>query len=278
MTFSSLDIGSTPAARGWFLVALLCACAHTEGAQPSSESGAARRHTPSSGEATPSDTLLSATYAEGKEPDRAHHMQATFWLAVEARNAIISGDLEAAKRAALTLEQHDYSGTLPESWKHWVKQMQKEAGNIAAAGTLSEAAQAVAALSLTCGDCHAQKQQGPDRGREQPMPWRDPPDTVHGRMARHEVGVDQLWSGLVIPSEDSWRAGSVTFTRAPLTRPEQDGTPMDPELARRTEEVRAMAQRARAAKSHAERAQVYGELLSTCGACHRYADVAIDPL
>jgi len=221
----------------------------------------------------PSDTLMSAAYAEGAEPDRSHHMQATFWKAVEARNAVIAGNLEAAKLAGLALEKHDYEGTLPESWKHWTKQMQKEAGNLAIAGSLAEAAQTVGALSLTCGDCHAQKQQGPDRGREEPMPWRDPPETVHGRMARHEVGVDQLWSGLIIPSEDAWRAGIVTLTRAPLNRPQQEGEAIDPELGKRIEEVRALAKRARTATSHAERAQIYGELLGTCGSCHVYSDV-----
>jgi hypothetical protein len=205
---------------------------------------------------------------EADAPDRSAHMQATFWLAVVARDAVISGDLEAAKRAADALADHDYRGSLPGDWKHWVAQMQQRAADVALAPDLAAAAQSVATLSLACGDCHAQNRRTPELRNEQALAWNDPPEQLHERMYRHEVGAEQLWHGLIQPSEAMWLNGTATLTRAPLQPALRAGEEIDPAMAAKVEEIRELAKRARVAGSHPERAAIYGQLITRCADCH----------
>jgi hypothetical protein len=206
-------------------------------------------------------------------PDRAQHMQATFWMAVAARDALVAGNLAGAKRAAQALAEHDYAGTLPEDWKHWVKQMQQRADEVVLAADVDAAAQAVAGLGLACGDCHSHLQRGPKPADEAALAWKDPPEELQERMHRHETGVDQLWLGLVRPSEAAWRNGTVTLTRAPLAPVLREGEEASPEFAVKLEKVRELGKRARTATSYSERASVYGELLAGCANCHFVAGI-----
>jgi cytochrome c553 len=195
-------------------------------------------------------------------------MQATFWLAVTARDGVIGGDLELARRAANALAEHDYSGSLPRDWAHWVARMQQGAADVALAPDLASAAQSVAALSLTCGNCHAEKRRAPKLHDEAALAWKDPPEDLRERMDRHGLGAEQLWHGLIQPSEEMWLNGTVTLTRAPLQPALRAGERISPAMQAQVEQIRALAQRARAAKSHPERASAYGEVIAACSACH----------
>jgi hypothetical protein len=221
--------------------------------------------------AAPPAASAGAEQAAAEPPDRAHHMQHTFWMAVRARDAVAANDLAAAKVAARELEQYDYGATLPESWKPWVAQMKQQAGELVLAAGVEDAGRAVGALGLSCGNCHHAQKAGPTEEREPPVAWKDPPDTVTERMDRHYEGIEQLWQGLVQPSEEAWRSGTTTLTRAPLSPPQAKEGAVDPGAASAIERVRELARRARAASSHKERAAVYGELIAGCGHCHMTA-------
>jgi cytochrome c553 len=249
----------------WIAVLGLLACGHSETATVPAST------TPSSPpvEQTPPPRNVPSSDA----PDRVAHMQATFWLAVVARNAVIAGDLESAKRAASALAEHDYAGTLPGDWRHWVAQMQLRADEVALAPDLPAAAQSLAALGLSCGDCHAQMRGGREPQAEDAVAWKDPPEDLRERMNRHADGVEQLWHGLTDPSDDAWRNGTVTLTRAPLRPALRDGEEISPTMTAQIEEVRALAKRARVAASHPERATIYGELIARCASCHWVAGV-----
>ncbi len=202
------------------------------------------------------------------EPDREHHMLQTFWMAVDARDAVIDGDLERAKTAARALVDTDYGDAFPEDWRHWVAQMQQHADDVVLAGNLDQAAQAIGALGLTCGNYHFQHAAGPTGVRAEPEPWQDPPDELVARMQRHQLAAEHLWAGLIVPSEEAWRNGTITLSRAPIAAPETEGEPVDPRTAERVSQIRALGQRARTAGSHRERGEIYGELIATCAHCH----------
>ena len=87
-------------------------------------------------------------------------------------------------------------------------------------------------------------------------------------MVRHAIGSEQMWDGLIIPSDDSWRQGTVTFTRAPLGPPVDKDSTVDDETHARIEALRGVAREARVAESHKKRAQLYGKLVSGCASCH----------
>lgn len=123
-------------------------------------------------------------------------------------------------------------------------------------------------MALVCGDCHDLHERGPAVPRTQPAPWVDPPETLDSRMHRHEVGVSQMWDGLVLPSEKAWRAGTITITRAPLRAPELADEAVDEATRSRIENVRMLAKAARAATTYDDRGRVYGELIASCADCH----------
>lgn len=241
--------------------ALLClsACAHATG---SSEAGA----TPG-----PEPTSKPAPDAPASEPtdDVTHHMQANFDLAGRARDALIAGRLEEARTHARALrEQGAWSG-FPDEWKFYLEQMRQHADELVLAADLQEAALALGQLGVSCGDCHWFSRKGPDTPRLPPMAWEDPPEPLDARMLRHDVGMAQMWVGLVQPSEQAFRAGTITITRAPLPAPQTAGEPVDEHQHAAFERIRALAKEARTASTHGGRAQVYGQLLSQCAACHQ---------
>ena len=241
----------------------LTACGGGEPAQPARSSGSEVQA-----------TAKSEPPAEAP-PDLAAHMQASFWMAVRARDALIAGDLPSAQRAADALAKQDYSQLLPADWKHWVVQLQQGARELSIAPNLESASQELGRVALACGDCHDLHQRGPGRVRTEPEPWRDPPDQLDERMLRHQIGAEQLWEGLAMPSEQAFRSGTITLTRAPLTPPERDGEPIDPAMQARIEDIRALARRARAATSYDERGRVYGELIARCASCHAFRRPAL---
>jgi hypothetical protein len=197
-------------------------------------------------------------------------MRASFWDTLEARDALIAGDLARAKQAADRLARTDYAATLPPDWMPWTARLQQHAADLSLAGDLGGAAQALGRIALVCGECHELHDAGPAHPRVQSLPWEDPPEALDARMQRHQLGIAQMWDGLVLPSEQAFRSGTVTITRAPLRAPEQATAPIAEALKARVEEVRALAKDARRATTYEERGRVYGELIARCAQCHYY--------
>lgn len=201
-------------------------------------------------------------------PDLTWHMQATFWDSLRARDALIDGDLAAAQRAADKLAQTDYSRVVPADWKVGVGALQQHAAALSIAPNLVAAAQELGRMALSCGECHELRKRGPGRTLMVPLPWEDPPESLEERMQRHQMGVDQMWDGLVLPSENAWRSGTVTITRAPLRAPEQAHESISPELQARIEATRDLGRQARVATTFQERGRIFGELIAGCAQCH----------
>lgn len=255
------------AVSGSAILWLLCACgtappaASSSGAAPASAASAGADEGAAEQPAPPSDGSQTA-------PDVVWHMRASFWDTLRARDALIEGDLAGAKRAAVHLAEADYDQMLPAEWKHWVAGLQQQAAALNLAANLEEAGQALGRMALVCGECHELHDKGPEQPRAKPLPWEDPPDALDERMHRHQLGVVQMWDGLVLPSEEAWRSGTVTITRAPLRAPEQAQEPVDSALQAQIEAVRELARQARRVETYEERGRVYGELIARCASCH----------
>jgi hypothetical protein len=224
-----------------------------------------------------SSSVPSVSSASGEEqtraaaaapPDLGWHMRATFWDAVRARDALIAGDLSAAQRSADQIVRTDYSRMLPADWKVGFGALQQHAAALSLAPNLAAAAQELGRMALACGECHEVRARGPGRTPTVPVPWEEPNDSWEERMQRHELAIVQMWDGLVLPSENAWRSGTVTITRAPLRAPELAGRPISPALHERIEATRGLAKQARLATTYQERGRVYGELIAGCAQCH----------
>ncbi|HEY5922237.1 MAG TPA: hypothetical protein VIV11_11225, partial [Kofleriaceae bacterium] len=85
-------------------------------------------------------------------------------------------------------------------------------------------------------------------------------------MARHRWAADRMWEGMVGNADEPWRDGIEVLAQTPL-----QFTAIDADRSRLAKRLQLLADQARQRRSIdtvAERAQVYGEILVTCAACH----------
>lgn len=201
--------------------------------------------------------------------DRKVHMGHTFWDAVDARDALIDGDLKAAQAAARALRDRAYGDTLPAEWKPFISDMRKHANDLAMAPDVEVAATELGMIALSCGNCHWLADHGPDPLPDarviEPQPGEE---QLRERMLRHVIASEQMWEGLIIPSDHTWHQGTLAFTHAPLAPPVDEGMAVDSSAHALIEELRPLAAKARVVTSRKERAQLYGQLVARCAACH----------
>lgn len=196
-------------------------------------------------------------------------MQANFLVAVDARNAVIDGDLVRAIEAFNWIAEQNFDGMLPDKWKPFSARLQEAALAGAQAQTLQDAAHRVAAMAQRCGDCHRNFTVGEDHGGEEAQGFAPVgPEHVETRMTRHQWAADELWHGLVIPSDKTWQEGAKILIDAPLEPPRQRDGGSDPQLAAEIADLRKLGQRALDVEDVGARVEVYGAMLGRCAGCH----------
>ncbi len=81
----------------------------------------------------------------------------------------------------------------------------------------------------------------------------------------------QLRDGLIIPSDDAWRAGAHVLSGSPLA-PEvlTPGQTPVPEIGALTQSVHDLGRRAETLEQVDARVELYGEALATCAECHQW--------
>jgi hypothetical protein len=203
---------------------------------------------------------LTALLACAQPETPADHMQEHFAQVEAVRDALIAGDLSAAKEPASWLAGHEAMEGIPTGWEQHVAQMQRTAQLVVDAEAIEVAATATGEMGGICGGCH----QGLDEGAQFTIvvvPAEESGVVAH--MLRHEWAVDRLWEGLIGPSDESWAAGAAALGEAalePQDTPEEVGV-----LARRVHELGAEAVET---FGFTDRAVLYGQLLTTCARCH----------
>lgn len=199
-------------------------------------------------------------------PTVAEHMKDHFTQALQARDALVRGDLAAMKTPAAWLADHRLSDTLPEAWRPHVGDMQNAAKLAQQANDLAVAADAVGAMGAACGRCHqalgatiAFAGQSPE-GSE---------TSVADRMMRHRWAEARMWEGLVGPSDVAWNAGVAALQDAPL-HPEMlaDNRSPPDDVVTLANRVHSVGLRGKMTTGSEPRARLYGEYLATCDTCH----------
>ena len=207
----------------------------------------------------------------------AEHMGEHFEQVSAVQRALVRGDLAGIREPTEWLAAHPAIVGLPEGWSPFVDEMRTAARLVGEAKTIEAAGAATAAMALTCGKCHSAveaKPRVPELGSKG-LPPADPVDTVP-HMLRHQWAMEQMWVGIINPSEESWRKGVEVLTDAPL-EPERmtddaDLTVSIGALARRVHEA---GHAARQAEEWSSRAWIYGKLLPTCADCHLELGLAL---
>lgn len=208
-----------------------------------------------------------AVAAQGQPPAsaQAEDMRAHFNEAMVVHAAVIRGDLAAVAPAARVLADQDPASLPPGASRH-VAAMKEAAREAVEARDLLAAGQATGRMLIACGACHRAVSTMPAFAN----PPRSTLGGVVGHMLEHQLAVDQMLRGLVVPSDTMWRAGARGMATAPLSPRD---LPVDSavrrELAPTEERVHRLATDAAQAADPFARAGFYGQMLAGCADCHK---------
>ncbi len=218
-------------------------------------------------------TVLSALATLAFQPSSSpaqepanQRMWSHFLAAADVQAAVTRGDLEATKEPATWLAEYDEPG-LPDGSEAFVRELQRAAARAVEAKTIETAGAATGRIVAACGSCHREYKPGMEPTENIEPPAGDESD-VATHMVRHAWAADRLWEGLALPSNAAWEAGADVFAGAPLAT---DDLAFDnPEGVRALENrTHELGRRAGLETEPSLRARTYGELLSTCAACHQ---------
>ncbi len=183
------------------------------------------------------------------------------------KDAVVRGDLEAARDPASWLGEHPQHPDLPQGVNSPMEDMRVHARSVVRAVDVADAARATAEMAASCGRCHRAAGAGPD-----PVLWTMAPtgETQPRQMERHRWAVDRMWEGLVAPSDRQWQQGATALIDDPLLQEAtKDESPDAAKLAREVHDLGVTALR----REPDGRAGVYGRLLATCVTCHKQMGV-----
>lgn len=208
------------------------------------------------------------THAEPSKEDQAafaEHMKEHFNQALQVREAIIDGNLEAAVEPAKWLANHEKQKILPTSWTPHLEEMRAAANTIATAKEVEAAGAAMGKLGDSCGACH--KAVGATATFPKvPMPSGAEDTKAH--MERHAWAMGRLWEGLVKPSDDLWTSGAIVLAEAPLDEHKfLAGVAISDKAKTYAKTVHTLATEALSAKPE-QRGELFGKFLGTCSGCH----------
>jgi hypothetical protein len=183
------------------------------------------------------------------------------------RDAMVRGDLDGAKGEAKLLAEMRLTGPVSGLFQHLLDSMKDAAARASGANDLKEATHDVGVLGKTCGDCHSVFGR-PGMIVGQPAA---PASGVRASMQRHQWAAEQLWEGLVVPSDDAWSAGALALEDASLT-PESltPGKSPVPRVGELTRTVHDLGRQAADVERADTRADLYGQMLGTCAECHKW--------
>ena len=188
-------------------------------------------------------------------------------IAVLSRDAVIGGSLEGMRAPLRSFAEHKYADVALGGWLPYVAQLQEAARLTASAATLDLAATGVATMARGCGACHTASGRGPAVALRVANSHLQRTNMIHARMGMHMWAAEQLWEGLVVPSDEAWNQGAAALAHLPAEAPAHE-PPLSPAFAQALLEVRTLGENALEAASQDDRANVYARLLARCAACH----------
>jgi mono/diheme cytochrome c family protein len=213
-------------------------------------------------------TAASATpvAAPARTPGVSAHMDDHFAKVTEVHDALIRGDLEAAKEPAKWIAEHQQVAGLPASAGPSLDEMKKGARQVVESADVAAAAHGAAAMAVACGSCHAASNVKPKFPPPAPQAVTSEART---HMLEHQHAIDLLYQGLVGPSVQAWADGAKALKAAPLAG---EKLPKDPQLTRERlaaeAAVHALADKAAVAADAQARVQIYAQLAASCASCH----------
>jgi hypothetical protein len=195
--------------------------------------------------------------------DTAARMAGHFGKVRELEQAVVRGDLEAAKAAAQWIADHQEAAGLPAGTESYAIATKNAARAVAASASLGNAGVAAAFAVAACGDCHTAAKVTPKMPEVSAAPIGA---GVATQMHGHQYAVDLLNRGMVGPSETLWKQGAEALKGTQLSDKDLTKAPKDI-LAFETR-VHDLAGRAAQTADAGSRIAIYGELIGGCAGCH----------
>lgn len=212
-------------------------------------------------------------WAFGSRGGDLPEMHQRFSRTFDIQTGLIHGDLEQVRSAATWIASRVDGVGLSSEAEAYSRRLAEEAGALALAQDLQEAAALTATLAVSCGDCHQALGRGPRFVVGQSSPRGD---SREAQMIRHLWAADRMWEGLVGPSEESWQAGASALaeTGPTLVRALRASSGSGPGSSL-VNQVQAAANQALEATTWSERADAYGQMLGSCNGCHAAMGVRV---
>lgn len=203
---------------------------------------------------------------DGISPLQAH-MSTHYDRAGAVYRGLMNGDMDAAQRAAEWIATHPEIHHMPPGSEPYDGEVRAFAGQVAESSTLRDAANAAARMGTSCGECHRA-----NRVEPRFLMGTAPPggEGAMAEMARHVWAADRMWAGLLGPSDAAWMDGARGFQGGWLDTQEVLVDPDDRiRMGALVRQVYDLGAQAAHATQPRERAEIYGEFLTTCADCHR---------
>ena len=224
------------------------------------------------GSTPPPAEQAAATAPAQPSADTAARMAGHFGKVRELEEAVIRGDLEAAKAAAQWIAEHQDAAGLPAGTESYVTTTRNAARAVAASSSLGNAGLAAAFAVAACGECHATAKVTP-KMPEVTAPAARPGTAAH--MLEHQYAVDLMYRGMVGPSDTLWKQGAEALKGAALT--DKDLTKASKEIVAFEKRVHEIAGRAAQAADAGSKIAIYGELVGGCASCHAAHGMVLGP-
>lgn len=183
----------------------------------------------------------------------------------EIEYAVVRGDLEDVKQKSKELMAQLSMDGLPTDGQKQLGDLKGAAREAGEATSLEAASKAVARMTATCGTCHA------DLKTNVTLTAPVKPPTVaavRGRMLEHYYSVEMMSMGLEAPSEELWKRGAQALRDAQVMKITLKDEKLTADLNAAEANFRDLGAKAAAAKPVEARADLYGQVLTSCGQCH----------
>lgn len=227
-----------------------CARSH-EGATPNTEASAAAQ---------------SQAELQGDQLTRVLQMHQGYTALVTARDAFVSGDVDAARLELASIAMQPMADGIPPIWAPNVLDLHQIAARGVEAELPEGVAESIGLSANSCGSCHQATGYIPALAV---MPTPPPGDDAHTQMIQHAYAAQELWDGLVTHNVERWTRGQ-HILRGVHERPEAlFGPNFRAQMgSARVDGLNASTTQIVNAESWDERALAYGSLLSSCASCH----------
>lgn len=202
----------------------------------------------------------------GDQLTRILEMHDSYLTLLSARDAAVYGEVDVAREQLTELATQPMPEGISSIYAPEVLELHIRAGQGARAERPEGVTLGIAHTAQSCGSCHTATGQSPQLAGQMDPPSSDTPAEL---MQRHAWAAQQLWDGLIIPSDERWQQGANVLASSKL----EPSTLFHDEYladvgAERVHGLQEATKSVAHAASWEDRAEAYGDLLNSCATCH----------